>query len=209
MKDLIKILEILRDYYQGYTMLGSFTDKTPFQILIATALSARSKDSVTMVVVKKLFKEYPTAEKLAEAPLARVEKLVKSTGFYRIKAKRIIDISKALLETYDGKVPKGMDELVDLPGVGRKTAGCVLVYAFDKPAIPVDTHVQKISNRLGWVKTKKPEDTEQVLMKIVPRKYWKLVNEVLVLHGQNICKPISPMCDQCPVRIYCKRVGLK
>ena len=102
-----------------------------------------------------------------------------------------------------------MDELVDLPGVGRKTAGCVLVYAFDKPAIPVDTHVQKISNRLGWVKTKKPEDTEQVLMKIVPRKYWKLVNEVLVLHGQNICKPISPMCDQCPVRIYCKRVGLK
>jgi len=164
---------------------------------------------MTMKATRKLFAVYKTPKQIAEAPLKKLEPLIKQSGFYKTKAKRIKEISKIIFEKYKGKVPKTMDELVALPGVGRKTAGCVMVYAFDEPAIPVDVHVHRISNRLGWVKTKTPEQTEQALMKLIPKKYWIDVNEILVIHGQTVCTPISPKCSECKIRKYCKRVGVK
>ena len=167
-------------------------DGGPFSILIGTILSARTRDEYTAKVVKKLFQVYPTSNDLAKAKVKDVEKIIKSIGFYHVKSKRIIDVAKVISEKYNGRVPEKLDNLVELPGVGRKTANCVLVYAFEKPAIPVDIHVHRISNRLGLVKTKTPEETEQELMKKIPKKFWLDINDTFVMYGQNICKPISP-----------------
>jgi len=175
----------------------------PFSILIGTILSARTKDENTTKVVKKLFSRYKTAKALANAKVKDVEKIIKSIGFYHVKAKRIIKVASIINSQYRGKVPDNFEELVNLPGVGRKTANCVLVYAFDKPAIPVDVHVHRISNRLGLVKTKTPEETEMVLMKKIPKKYWLEINDTFVMYGQNICKPISPMCSVCKIKRRC------
>jgi len=176
----------------------------PFSILIGTILSARTKDENTARVVKVLFEKYKNAKELAEAKIKDVEKIIKSIGFYHVKSKRIIEVAKIIDSKYKGKVPDNLDELVELPGVGRKTANCVLVYAFEKPAIPVDIHVHRISNRLGLVETKTPEETEQNLMKKIPKKYWIDINDTFVMYGQNICKPISPMCDVCKIKKNCK-----
>jgi endonuclease-3 len=176
----------------------------PFSILIGTILSARTKDENTAKVVKKLFAEYKTAKDLASAKIRDVEKIIKSIGFYHVKARRIIDVAKIIQTQYNGMVPDNLDQLITLPGVGRKTANCVLVYAFEKPAIPVDIHVHRISNRLGLVDTKTPEETEFALMEKIPRKYWLKVNDTFVMYGQNICKPISPMCDVCKIKRLCK-----
>ncbi len=176
---------------------------SPLSILIGTILSARTRDENTSAVVRKLFARYKTAHDLARAKVPDVEKIIKSTGFYRVKARRIIEVASIIDSKYSGKVPQDLERLVELPGVGRKTANCVLVYAFDKPAIPVDTHVHRISNRLGLVKTKTPEDTEEELMKKIPREHWLRINDTFVMYGQNICKPISPMCGVCQVRKYC------
>ncbi len=197
-----KIVSILRKTNK-ISMLGSFSKENPFYVLISTILSARNKDTMTRIAVKKLFARYKTPKQIASAPIKTLEKLIIKSGTYKTKARRIKETSKILSKKYNGKVPDEMDKLVKLPGVGRKTAGCVLVYAFNKQAIPVDTHVHRISNRLGLVKTKKPEDTEQELMKIVPKKLWKYVNEVFVLHGQNICRPINPLCNKCSIVGYC------
>jgi endonuclease-3 len=175
----------------------------PLSILIGTILSARTRDENTSIVVKKLFTKYKSARSLAQAKLSDVEKIIKSTGFYHVKAKRIIEVASLIDSKYSGKVPDSLDELLKLPGVGRKTANCVLVYAFDKPAIPVDTHVHRISNRLGLVQTKTPEETEIELMKKIPKKYWLKINDTFVMYGQNICKPISPMCDVCQIKKEC------
>ena len=176
----------------------------PFSILIGTILSARTKDESTTKVVKELFKRYKDAKALANAKLKDVEKIIKPIGFYHVKAKRIIEVAKIIDFKYHGKVPDNLEKLVDLPGVGRKTANCVLVYAFEKPAIPVDIHVHRISNRLGLVETKTPEETEFELMKKVPKKFWIEINDTFVMYGQNICKPISPMCTVCKIRKDCK-----
>ncbi len=175
----------------------------PLSILIGTILSARTRDENTSTVVKKLFSRYKTAHDLAKAKVSDVEKIIKSTGFYRVKARRIIKVASIIESKYSGKVPKTLEELLSLPGVGRKTANCVLVYAFDKPAIPVDTHVHRISNRLGLVKTKQPEETELELMKKIPKKHWIRINDTFVMYGQNICKPISPMCSACKIKKEC------
>lgn len=175
----------------------------PLSILIGTILSARTRDENTSAVVKKLFARYKTAHALAGAKLVDVEKIIKSTGFYHVKARRIIEVAAIIDSKYSGRVPQTLDRLVELPGVGRKTANCVLVYAFDKPAIPVDTHVHRISNRLGLVKTKKPEDTEIELMKKIPKEQWLRINDTFVMYGQNICKPVSPMCNVCMIRKEC------
>ncbi len=175
----------------------------PFSILIGTILSARTKDENTAKVVKKLFSHYKTARALANAKVKDVEKIIKSIGFYHVKAKRIINVASIINSQYGGKVPKDFEKLINLPGVGRKTANCVLVYAFDKPAIPVDVHVHRISNRLGLVKTKTPEETEMELMEKIPKKYWLEINDTFVMYGQNICKPISPMCDVCKIKRKC------
>ena len=175
----------------------------PFSILIGTILSARTKDENTTKVVKKLFSRYRTPKALANAKVWDVEKLIKSIGFYHVKAKRIIKVAQIINSQYKGKVPENFEKLIELPGVGRKTANCVLVYAFDTPAIPVDTHVHRISNRLGLVDTKTPEETEFELIRKIPKKYWLQINDTFVMFGQNICKPISPMCDICKIKTKC------
>lgn len=176
----------------------------PFNILIGTILSARTKDETTTKTVKVLFSKYKNSKELANAKIKDVERIIKSIGFYHVKSKRIIEVAKIIDKKYKGKVPDDLDTLVSLPGVGRKTANCVLVYAYDKPAIPVDIHVHRISNRLGLVDTKNPEETEQELMKKIQKKYWLDINDTFVMYGQNICKPISPMCNVCKIKKSCK-----
>jgi len=181
----------------------------PFSILIGTILSARTKDETTTKVCKVLFSKYKNAKSLANAKVKDIEKIIKSIGFYHVKSKRIIEVAKIIDSQYKGIVPDDLETLVKLPGVGRKTANCVLVYAYEKPAIPVDIHVHRISNRLGLVDTKTPEDTEQELMKKIPKKFWLDINDTFVMYGQNICKPISPMCDVCKIKRNCKYYKLK
>ena len=189
--------------YTALERLHKVQTARPFRILIATILSARTKDENTTKAADKLFKLYGTPQKLAKAKVKDVEKVIKSVGFYHVKSKRIIEVANLILSKYNGKVPADIDKLVDMPGVGRKTANCVLVYAFEKPAIPVDTHVHRISNRLGLVDTKTPEETEMALREKIPKKYWLDINNTFVMYGQNICKPISPMCDVCKIRKIC------
>ena len=196
---ILKIIESLRKEYS----LTVFSRQKPFNVLISTILSQRTRDENTLKASNKLFSKFPTAEKIANANLFDIKKLIKKSGFYNVKAKRIKEVSRILLNKYNGKVPHELDKLLKLPGVGRKTANCVLVYAFRKPAIPVDTHVHRISNRLGIVKTKSPEQTEHELMKKVPRKYWIEINELFVKHGQTICSPIKPKCDKCIINKLC------
>ena len=176
----------------------------PFSILIGTILSARTKDEATAKAVKALFSKYKNPKELAGAKIKDVEKIIKSIGFFHVKSKRIIEVANIIHTKHKDKVPDDLDILVQLPGVGRKTANCVLVYAFEKPAIPVDIHVHRISNRLGLVDTKNPEETEQELMKKIKKKYWIDINDTFVMYGQNICKPISPMCDVCQIKESCR-----
>src|SRR5574340_1616734 len=177
---------------------------SPLSILIGTILSARTRDENTSAVVRKLFLRYKTARALASDKLSDVEKIIKSTGFYHVKAKRIIEVASIIDSKYSGKVPQALDKLIELPGVGRKTANCVLVYAFNKPAIPVDTHVHRISNRLGLVRTRKPEETEAELVRTVPKRYWLELNDLFVRFGQTTCKPIGPKCGICALRADCR-----
>ena len=189
--------------YTALEELHQAETASPFKILIGTVLSARTRDENTTKAVTKLFKVYGTPQKLAKAKVKDVEKMIKSVGFYHVKSRRIIEVANIILSKYHGKVPADIDKLVEIPGVGRKTANCVLVYAFEKPAIPVDTHVHRISNRLGLVNTKTPEETEMELREKVPKKYWLPINNTFVMYGQNICKPISPMCNVCKIRNIC------
>jgi len=197
------MLDVNPPRYTALERLHKVQTARPFRILIATILSARTKDENTTKAADKLFKLYGTPQKLAKAKVKDVEKVIKSVGFYHVKSKRIIEVANLILSKYNGKVPADIDKLVDMPGVGRKTANCVLVYAFEKPAIPVDTHVHRISNRLGLVDTKTPEETEMALREKIPKKYWLDINNTFVMYGQNICKPISPMCDVCKIRKTC------
>ncbi|HLE35274.1 MAG TPA: endonuclease III, partial [Nitrososphaerales archaeon] len=176
----------------------------PLQILIGTILSARTRDENTTIAVRKLFTKYKTVEQLAKANTKEIQKLIKSTGFYHVKAKRIKDVANMLIEKHAGRVPDNIDELLSLPGVGRKTANCVLVYAFNRPAVPVDTHVHRISNRLGLVETKTPEQTELELTSKIDKKYWTKINDTFVMFGQNICKPVGPLCEPCLLKRSCK-----
>jgi len=196
---ILKIIELLEREYP----LTFFSRQKPFHVLISTIVSQRTKDENTIKASKKLFSKFPTARKIANANLAEIKNLIKESGFYNIKAKRIRNVSKILLNEYNGRVPHELDKLLLLPGVGRKTANCVLVYGFNIPAIPADTHVHRISNRLGVVKTKTPEQTEHELMGKIPRKYWIKINELFVKHGQTICNPIRPKCDKCVVSKLC------
>jgi len=204
--EIDKVLNILVKQQGTSTMLGRMSKKyDPFKVLISTIMSARAKDEMTEVIAEKLFERYPTAEKLARANKKDVIKIIRRIGFYNAKSKNVINSAKMLLEKFDGKVPDRLEQLIELPGVGRKVANCVLVYAYKQDAIPVDIHVHRISNRLGWVKTKMPEETEQKLEKLVPKKHWQLINDTFVSHGKTICAPISPFCSKCPIYNYCKR----
>jgi endonuclease III len=176
----------------------------PYKILIGTILSARTRDETTTNVIKMLFSKFKNPEELSRANLKEIKELIQKIGFYNVKAARIKEVSKILVEKYNSKVPPNLEDLLSFPGVGRKTANCVLVYGFKKPAIPVDVHVHRISNRIGIVNTKKPEDTEIVLQKSIDRKYWIAVNETFVVFGQNICLPIKPKCNVCRLTNLCK-----
>ncbi|MEM4268256.1 MAG: endonuclease III [Candidatus Woesearchaeota archaeon] len=201
-------LKKLREHYKKLSMLGKLSHKSPFYILISTVLSQRNRDSVTLKVVKKFFSKYRSIRDVANADLKQMSTIIKQSGFYKTKARRIRDIARILIRDYKGKIPQNISDLLSLPGVGRKTANCVLVYAYRKPAIPVDTHVHRISNRLGWVRTKTPEETEHALKSIIKKDFWSIINEVFVIHGQNICLPRRPRCNICPIAEYCKKVGV-
>lgn len=180
----------------------------PFRVLISTVLSSRTKDEVTARASEKLFLRAPNPQKLSRLSEEEIIGLIYPVGFYRIKAKNIKSIANILLQEYNGMVPNKLDHLLQFPGVGRKTANLVLGIAFKIDTITVDTHVHRISNRLGIVKTEIPGETEQDLQMILPKKYWISFNTYLVAHGQSICKPISPLCSQCNIFQYCQRIGV-
>ena len=203
----VEILDEIEKSIEGETHLDQLAKKIndPFKILISTILSARTRDSSTEEVTKKLFSRYKTPQDISNANIEILEQLVHKSGFYKVKAARIKEVSRIILEDYMGKVPVDFDELISLPGVGAKTANCVLVYAFKIPAIPVDTHVNRIPNRLGWIKTKKPEETEKELKRIIPKDQWIRVNRLFVRFGQEICLPIHPKCNSCPLNTLCPK----
>lgn len=208
-----KLMEKLSNeihFYQNLPVINQIKKEGEYQfrILISTVLSSRTKDEVTAKASEKLFSKAPDPQKLSRLPEIEIRELIYPVGFYRIKAKNIKNIAKILLKKYNGLVPDNMNDLIKLPGVGRKTANLVLGIAFDIDSITVDTHVHRISNRLGIVKTTKPGETEQDLQIILPKKYWISFNTYLVLHGQSICKPISPLCSQCKIISFCKRINV-
>ncbi|MDA4118513.1 MAG: endonuclease III [Thaumarchaeota archaeon] len=176
----------------------------PFKILIGTILSQRTRDERTTIASRRLFEKFGSPEALAKASVAEVRELIRPAGFYNMKARSVIAVSKRLVDEFGGRVPSEMEDLLSLPSVGRKTANCVLVYGFNKPAIPVDTHVHRISNRLGLVETRTPEETEAELAKKVPRRYWLALNESFVRFGQTVCKPVGPRCGICTLRVDCR-----
>ncbi len=184
--------------------------QTPFHVLISCILSLRTKDQVTGPASQRLFALADTPQGLLQLSLPTLEKAIYPVGFYKTKARTIQKICKILLEQYQGQVPRTREELLQLPGVGPKTAAITLVYGHGhEDHIPTDTHVHRISNRLGWVKTTLPEHTEIALKQVVPKHYWKDLNDMLVQFGQNICKPISPWCSKCPITNYCPKIDVK
>ena len=199
MKRAEQILKLLRRKYRSRLK----RNQEPFWTLMFTVLSARNTDASTLKATEKLFSCYPSMREISNAPIRKLEEILRNIGLYRQKAKRVKAICRILLEKYSGQVPDTMEALTTLPGVGRKTAGCVLVFAYNKQAIPVDTHVHRVSNRLGIVQTKTPEKTEFALMEIIPEKAWIDVNQLLIRQGRKICKPIRPLCQECLVRRYC------
>ena len=200
---IIKIVEELNEVFE----IRVFLDHDPYKVLVRTILSQRTRDENTDQATNNLFSKYKDIYEIVEAPTEDVQELIKPAGFYRVKAGRIQEVSQILIDQYGGEVPDTLEELVKLPGVGRKTANCVLVFAFELPAIPVDTHVHRISNRMGLVNTKNPDETEFELSKIAPRELWIKLNDLMVQFGQNICKPTSPQCEMCPVNYLCDYDG--
>ena len=182
--------------------------RDPFRVLISCIISLRTKDEVTDQASARLFARADTPRKMLELRANEIAKLIYPAGFYRNKAKHILEISQALFERYNGRVPDEIDELLTLKGAGRKTANLVVTMAYHKPGICVDTHVHRISNRLGWVKTKTPEKTEFALREVLPRRYWIDINDQLVIFGQNICQPVSPWCSKCPLQKQCPKIGV-
>jgi endonuclease-3 len=182
---------------------------TPFVTLISCLLSLRTKDEITAQASRALLTRYNTPEKIMSLTEKQIETMIYPVGFYKTKAKRIKKISQILLDKYQGKVPDKFEELLTLKGVGRKTANIVMVYGHKKHGyLPIDTHCHRIPNRLGWIRTKSPEETESALKKVLPSKYWDDFNDLFVTFGQTICVPISPFCSRCPVEKYCKKVGV-
>ena len=182
--------------------------RDPFRVLIACLLSLRTKDETTGPAAARLFALADTPETMRRLPAKQIERAIFPVGFYRTKARVVLGVCRDLLERFGGQVPDDIDRLLTLKGVGRKTANLVVTQGFNKPGICVDIHVHRISNRLGYVKTKNPTETETALRKRLPRRYWIGYNDLLVSFGQNICHPVSPRCSECPVRPRCARVGV-
>ena len=201
MKELLKVTKSMP--MPVVTEIKLVTNRDAYKILISTMLSLRTKDSTTRDASMRLFEKVGNPKDILKLSEEEIAKLIYPVGFYRIKAKNILEVSQTIIDDYNGKVPNEIDELLKLRGVGRKVANLVITEAFDKYGICVDTHVHRISNRFGYVSTKKPEQTEFALRKKLPKKYWRVYNDTLVIYGQNLCKPINPLCNQCSVSKYC------
>ena len=184
------------------------SDRDPFLILISTLLSLRTKDKTTREGGNRLFALARTPVAMLNLPLKKIEQAIYPVGFYRTKAKSILEICRRLIDDYGGGVPDSIDELVTLPGVGRKTANLVVTIGFGKPGICVDIHVHRISNRWGYISTKTPEESETVLRRTLPKQHWITYNDLLVPYGQNLCLPVSPLCSTCKLADMCDRVGV-
>lgn len=208
-----EIIQKLSSYFQNENLPSVSKIKeegaSVFEILISTIISARTKDEVTYKVSRRLFSVANNPEKLSLLNEDQIASLIYPAGFYKVKAKNIKRTSQILYENYNSKVPEKMEELLKLPGVGRKTANLLLAVGFNKEGLCVDTHVHRISNRLGVVKTSSTYETEMALRLILPKSYWEIYNRLLVTFGQNICTPISPFCSKCVITRYCKRINVK
>lgn len=211
--DLPKMLAILRKDIKQWKepIVGTFAHgpNAPFKILISTVLSLRTKDAVTEQASHRLFAKAGNSRDMLRLTTSQIEKLIYPVGFYRTKAKNVLRICEILECQYNGQVPDSMETLLALPGVGRKTANLVITVGYNKPGICVDTHVHRISNRWGLVRTQMPDQTEMVLRGVLPRKYWITFNDILVAYGQNLCVPISPFCSRCKIRAFCPQLGVK
>ena len=213
-KNISKIIKLLKEevkYFENpvVSKIGEI-QKDPFKVLISCILSLRTQDRTTGPISLKLFEIADTPQKLAKMPLNKIQKIIRPVNYYITKSERIKEIAKTIIKDYGGKVPDTFEELMKLKGVGKKTAAITMVYGHQKDNyIPVDVHVHVISNRLGWIHTKNAEKTMDDLMKIVPKKYWHDLNDLFVLHGQNVCFTMSPFCSRCAIRKYCPRIGVE
>ena len=205
-----KLMQVLKERYQDKTsaLMDVSTRKDPFLTLISCLLSLRTKDEVTARASERLFARAKTPEETINLKKEEIEAAIYPVGFYKRKAEQILEICRVLVEKYDSRVPDELEELLKLRGVGRKTANIVITMGYTKPGIAVDTHVHRISNRLGLVETKTPSQTEFALRKTLPKQYWIVFNNLLVMHGKTICTPVSPKCSICPITEYCKRAGV-
>ncbi|HPS60224.1 MAG TPA: endonuclease III [Candidatus Cloacimonas sp.] len=211
-KDIDIVLTRLQEHFYSVKTpvvdLIQIKTEDPFKVLVATILSARTKDETTAKAAEKLFTKVQKPEDLENIPLDELDALITPVGFHRVKAKHLKELPKVLKEKFGGIIPAEIDELLELPGVGRKTANLVRAVAFQKPAICVDVHVHRICNRWGYIKTKTPLETEMTLRQKLPLKYWLNFNSYLVAFGQNLCTPRKPKCEKCPIAEFCKRVGV-
>lgn len=209
-----KIMNLLKKHF-NYTKRTTLNrmrgEKKPdaFKILISCLISLRTKDEITERISRELFKIADTPNKIAIISTEKLEKIVFSSGHYKKKTQTLKHVSKEILERFNGKVPSDKEELMSIKGIGPKTANIVLNFAFGKQVLPIDTHCHRVPNRLGWVKTKTPEQTEKELEKILPKKYWNEFNGIFVLFGRTICVPISPFCSKCPIEKYCPKINVK
>ena len=201
------VVRDLKDAKQPLSDFGKLMENfhNPFLVLIACILSLRTNDNTTYPATLRMLELGKTPEDFAKCDIKRLEKAIYPVGFYANKAKQIVELSKELVEKYDSKVPDSIEELCKFNGVGRKTANLTIAKGFDKPAICVDVHVHRIFNRMGYVNTKTPDETEMVLREKLPQKYWIDINTLLVTHGRNVCKPIKPDCAICPIKKYCDK----
>jgi Predicted EndoIII-related endonuclease len=211
--DIDIIYTILKKEFKKHHMpvvdLVQLQTKDPFKVLIATILSARTKDQTTTQAAQRLFSRVNSFSDLRNAPLSTLEKLIYPVGFYATKARMLKKLPDAIDTLFNGTIPDTVEDLIKLPGVGRKTANLVIAIAFNKPAVCVDVHVHRICNRLGYLKTRTPFETEMTLRKILPVRYWTTFNSYFVSFGQNTCTPINPRCSSCPIVKYCNRMGVK
>ena len=216
MKDIFDFPEINNILNEAYNKnnapsvtLISTLKKTPYHILISTLISLRTKDQVTLEASMRLFEKADSIEELDKLSEDEIAKLIYPCGFYKTKATRIKEICKIIIENNNANIPDEIDDLIKLPGVGRKTANLVVILGFNKPGICVDTHVHRISNRIGWVKTKTPEETEFALRKLLPLEYWRTINDYFVSYGQTVCTPMSPHCSICKLNNVCQKNGVE
>ncbi|PLX71540.1 MAG: endonuclease III [Denitrovibrio sp.] len=211
--DIHEVYRILEDVYQNMeepsvTKISKQTKRDPFRVLVSCLISLRTKDEVTLEASVRLFQAADNPAAMVQMDEKKIAELIYPAGFYKTKSKTIRDISQLLIDEYEGEVPDEIDELVKLKGVGRKTANLVIVEGFGRPAVCVDTHVHRIFNRLGYLKTKNADKTEIELRKHLPKDYWIRINEILVAYGRAVCRPVSPYCSSCRISRYCDKISV-